>query len=114
MEDPQKWARVRAFRAEVAGAVRAGEFGDLRGLVQELSTGVQAELDKLQAKLAELEKAQAELAERAKQPAAAVGAEPLQAISIWQSVFAFRETLNRKFLIRVHSRPFVVALSLCP
>jgi len=34
MDDPQKWARVRAFRAEVAGVVRAAEFGDLRGLVQ--------------------------------------------------------------------------------
>ena len=66
--DPVKAALVFVFRAEVAGAVRAGEFGDLRGLVQQLSTGVQAELDKLQAKLAELEKAQAE---RAKEPAAA-------------------------------------------
>jgi WD40 repeat protein len=50
VEDPQKWARVRAFREEVTGAVRAGEFGDLRGLVEQLSTGVQAELDKIQAK----------------------------------------------------------------
>ena len=50
VEDPQKWARVRAFREEVAGAVRAGEFGDLRGLVEQLSIGVQAELDKIQAK----------------------------------------------------------------
>ena len=48
MDDMQKWARVRAFRAEVAGAVRAGEFGDLRGLVQELSTGAVAELAKLE------------------------------------------------------------------
>jgi hypothetical protein len=47
MEDPQKWARVRAFREEVAGVVRAAEFGDLRGLVQGLSTGVLAELQKL-------------------------------------------------------------------
>ena len=39
MGDAQKWDRVRAFRAEVAGAVRAAEFGDLRGLVQGLSTG---------------------------------------------------------------------------
>jgi len=53
MDDPQKWARVRAFRAEVAGAVRAAEFGDLRGLVQGLSTGVQAELEKIQAELAQ-------------------------------------------------------------
>jgi Domain of unknown function (DUF4062) len=52
MDDPQKWARVRAFRAEAAGAVRAAEFGDLRGLVQGLSTGVQAELEKIWAELA--------------------------------------------------------------
>ena len=60
MADPPRLALVRAFRDEVADAVRAAEFGDLRGLVQELSTGVQAEL-------AALEKAQAELA---KQPQA--------------------------------------------
>jgi Domain of unknown function (DUF4062)/Tetratricopeptide repeat len=47
MADPPSLARVMAFREEVAGAVRPGEFGDLRGLVTELSTGVQAELDKL-------------------------------------------------------------------
>ena len=50
--DPVMAALVFAFRAEVAGAVRAGEFGDLRGLVQQLSTGVQAELEKIQAELA--------------------------------------------------------------
>src|SRR5215831_5179480 len=66
--DPQQWARVLAFRDEVAGAVRAGEFGDLRALVAELSTGVQAELGKLQAKLAGLEKVHAG---RAKEFAAA-------------------------------------------
>src|SRR6516225_2404257 len=53
MDDMQEWARVRAFRAEVAGAVRAGDFGDLRGLGAGLSTVVHAELDKIQAKLAE-------------------------------------------------------------
>jgi hypothetical protein len=47
MEDPDKWARVRAFRAEVAGAVRAAEFHDKGGLIAELSTGVQAVLGKL-------------------------------------------------------------------
>ena len=36
-----------AFRDEVAGEVRAAEFGDLQGLIQGLSTGVQGELDKL-------------------------------------------------------------------
>jgi tetratricopeptide (TPR) repeat protein len=59
MADPLRLALVQAFRDEVADIVRAGEFGDLQGLVQELSTGVQAEWEKLQAKLAELEKAQA-------------------------------------------------------
>ena len=46
-EGPQKAALLAGFWAEVTGAVRAAEFGDLRGLVQGLSTGVQAELDKL-------------------------------------------------------------------
>jgi hypothetical protein len=45
--DPQLLAMVSAFRDEVAGAVRAAEFSDLKGLVQELSTGVQRKLDKL-------------------------------------------------------------------
>src|SRR5215469_1254568 len=44
MDDPGRWARVRAFRAEVTGEVRAAEFSDLRGLIQGLSTGVQGEL----------------------------------------------------------------------
>jgi hypothetical protein len=47
MEDPQKAASVAAFRAEVTREVRAAEFSDLPGLIQGLSTGVQAELDKL-------------------------------------------------------------------
>jgi len=64
MDDPQKWAQVRAFRAEVASAVRAAEFGDLRRLVQGLSTGVQAELEKIRAEVAE-------------QAAAPVGAGPV-------------------------------------
>lgn len=46
--DPEKLPLVLAFREEVTCAVRAAEFGDLPGLVQGLSTGVQAELDKLQ------------------------------------------------------------------
>jgi hypothetical protein len=65
MEDPQRWARVRTFRDEVAGAVRAAEFGDLRGLIAGLSTGVQGELEKIQAKLA---RAQTELAGRSAGP----------------------------------------------
>jgi hypothetical protein len=55
MADPQRLALVLAFRAEVAAVVRPGEFGDLRGLVQGLSTGVQAEMEKIQAELAKLE-----------------------------------------------------------
>ena len=39
IDDPDKWARVRAFRAEVASEVRAAEFSDLQGLIQGLSTG---------------------------------------------------------------------------
>ena len=54
LANPERLARVLAFRAEVAGAVRTGEFGDLRGLVEQLSTGVQAELEKIQAELASL------------------------------------------------------------
>jgi hypothetical protein len=50
--DPVKAALVFAFRAEVAGAVRAAEFSDPRGLVQGVSTGVQAELERIQAELA--------------------------------------------------------------
>ena len=45
--DPQRLALVSAFREEVARQVRAAEFSDLQGLVQGLSTGIQAELDKL-------------------------------------------------------------------
>ena len=45
--DPRRLALVSAFRDEVAGRVRAAEFGDLQGLIQGLSTGVQGELAKL-------------------------------------------------------------------
>ena len=45
--DPQRLALVSAFRKEVAREVRPAEFGDRQGLIQGLSTGVQAELDKL-------------------------------------------------------------------
>jgi hypothetical protein len=45
--DPARMALVLAFRAEVARAVRPAEFSDLQGLIQALSTGVQAELAKL-------------------------------------------------------------------
>jgi len=44
--DPEKAALVFAFRAEVAREVRPAEFGDDKGLIQGLSTGIQGELDK--------------------------------------------------------------------
>jgi hypothetical protein len=44
LADPRRLALVSAFRAEVARAVRPAEFSDLRGLIQALSTGIQAEL----------------------------------------------------------------------
>jgi hypothetical protein len=44
--DPDKAALVLAFRDEVAREVRAAEFGDDKGLIQGLSTGIQGELDK--------------------------------------------------------------------
>jgi hypothetical protein len=46
--NPQKAALVSAFRAEVAREVRPAEFSDLQGLIQGLSTGVLAELEKLE------------------------------------------------------------------
>src|SRR5215467_7357728 len=52
MADSQRLALVLAFREEVAAAVRAAEFGDLRGLIQGLSSGVAAGLEKIQAELA--------------------------------------------------------------
>jgi hypothetical protein len=52
MADPRRLALVQAFRDEVAAAVRAAEFADLRELVQGLSTGVQAGLEKIQAEAA--------------------------------------------------------------
>ena len=45
--DPVRAPLVAGFRDEVAAAVRAAEFSDLKGLVQGLSTGVPAELAKL-------------------------------------------------------------------
>ena len=47
LQDPARAAMVLAFRDEVACQVRAAEFSDLQGLIQGLSTGIQAELDKL-------------------------------------------------------------------
>jgi len=48
MENPERAALVLAFRGEVGRAVRPAEFGDLQGLIQGLSTGVLAELEKLE------------------------------------------------------------------
>lgn len=47
MEDPQRAALVLAFRDEVTREVRPALFHDDSGLIQGLSTGVQAELAKL-------------------------------------------------------------------
>jgi hypothetical protein len=47
LQDPARASLVWAFREEVAREVRAAEFNDLQGLVQGLSTGVPAELAKL-------------------------------------------------------------------
>jgi hypothetical protein len=47
MENPERAALVLAFRDEVAREVRLAEFSDLQGLIQGLSTGVLAELEKL-------------------------------------------------------------------
>src|SRR5215472_5863203 len=47
IDDPQKAPLVRAFRDEVAREVRPAEFHDDGGLIQGLSTGVQAELARL-------------------------------------------------------------------
>jgi hypothetical protein len=46
LADPPRLALVSAFREEVARAVRAADFSDLKGLIQGLSTGIQGELDK--------------------------------------------------------------------
>jgi hypothetical protein len=45
--EPQRLALVAGFRDEVDAQVRAAEFGDLQGLLQGLSTGIQGELNKL-------------------------------------------------------------------
>jgi hypothetical protein len=47
LQDPVRAPLVLGFRDEVVGRVRAAEFSDLKGLIQGLSTGIQAELDKL-------------------------------------------------------------------
>jgi hypothetical protein len=47
LADPQRLALVSAFRDEVARAVRPAQFGDMQGLIQGLSTGIQGELAKL-------------------------------------------------------------------
>ena len=46
LQDPARAPLVLGFREEVARQVRPAEFSDLQGLIQGLSTGVQAELDK--------------------------------------------------------------------
>src|SRR5262249_20934484 len=84
--------------------VRAAKFGDLRGLVQELSTGVQAEL-------AALEKARAELA---KQPADPVSGAQVVQLAPRPPFLAGREDLLIELAARLASddgqEPRVVAL----
>src|SRR5882724_5991768 len=46
LADSQRMALVSAFRDEVARSVRPAQFSDLKGLIQELSTGIPHELDK--------------------------------------------------------------------
>ena len=46
LQDPARAPLVLAFRNEVASQVRPAEFSDLQGVIQGLSTGIQAELDK--------------------------------------------------------------------
>lgn len=52
MENPERAARVLAFREEVARAVRPALFDDKAGLIQRLSTGVAAGLAKRAARAA--------------------------------------------------------------
>ena len=47
LQDPARVPLVLGFRDEVAGQVRAAEFGDPQGLIEGLSTGIQNELNKL-------------------------------------------------------------------
>jgi hypothetical protein len=111
--DPPKWARVLAFRDEVTAAVHAAEFADLRELVQGLSTGVFAALEKLQAEATELEKAQAELAERAQRSAVPVTAGRVVRLAPRPPFLAGREDLLAELEARLggeSSEPRVVAL----
>ena len=52
LADPQRLALVSGLRAEVAREVRPAEFSDREGLIRGLSTGVQAELAKLDSQAA--------------------------------------------------------------
>ena len=47
LQDPRQAPLVLAFREEVARQVRTAEFSDPQGLIQGLSTGIQAELSRL-------------------------------------------------------------------
>src|SRR5262249_41417760 len=103
MADPPRLALVQAFRDEVADAVRAGEFGNLRERIKELSTGVRAEL-------AALAKAQAELA---KQPADPVSGAQVVQLAPRPPFLAGREDLLIELAARLASddgqEPRVVA-----
>ncbi len=79
MADPRRLALVQAFRDEVARTVRAAEFGDLRGLVVGLSTGVAAGLEKIQAELAKQSPGRASAGRLAPRPPFLAGREDLLA-----------------------------------
>jgi len=101
LADPPRLALVQAFRNEVAAAVRAAEFSDLRGLIQGLSTGVAAALEKIQAGAA-------------RQPAAAVGDRRVVRLAPRPPFLAGREDLLAELVARLGggegSGPRVVAL----
>ena len=100
MADPPRLALVQAFRDEVAAAVRAAEFGDLRELVSGLSTGVAAALEKIQA-------------EAARQSATAVSARRMVRLAPRPPFLAGREDLLAELEARLGGdgrEPRVVAL----
>jgi hypothetical protein len=101
MADPPRLALVQAFRDEVAAAVRAAEFADLRGLVAGLSTGVAFALEKIQA-------------EAARPSAAAAGARQVVRLAPRPPFLAGREDLLAELEDRLDGgdgrEPRVVAL----
>jgi uncharacterized protein DUF4062/tetratricopeptide repeat protein len=99
--DPPRLALVQAFRDEVAGTVRAAEFGDLRELISGLSTGVAGALEKI-------------AAQRAARPAARAAARRVVRLAPRPPFLAGREELLAELEARLGggagSGPRVVAL----